>query len=96
MKKNIPLADKIKFRMTENWKDFDLDKKLKSFISLRKHENQEKGYVCYYNHLTPNRNLVGFNYTFANHSNIEKVNKYYDNIYEYDDKKLIFTNFGKI
>jgi len=90
MKKNIPLEEKIKYRMKENWMDFNLDKKLKAFISLRKNEANEKGSFCLYNHLTPNRNLVGFDYHFSNYSNFEKINQYYNKIYDFvnDSKNM--------
>ena len=83
MKKNIPLEEKINYRMNENWSEFNLDKKLRAYITLRKNDTNEKGYFCLYNHLTPNRNLVGYNYDFSSYGNVEKINKYYSKIYEY-------------
>lgn len=92
MKKKIPLSDKIKYRMTQNWKDFDLNKTLKSFFNTRKTENEEKGFFCLYNHLTPNRNLTGFDYATAGSTNMVKINEYYKKISEIDN----ISNFMNI
>jgi len=84
MKKNISLEEKIKYRMNANWKDFNLEKQLQILLSLKKQEKNVKEDFCLYNHLTPNRNLMGFDYHFSSTSKMDKIKKYYEKIYEYD------------
>ena len=84
MKKNISLAEKIKFRMNNDWTQPSVETKMQTQINKEKKENVEKGFFCLYNHLTPNRNLIGFDYHFSNCSNLNKINKYYKKIVEYD------------
>lgn len=77
MKKNIPLEKKIDFRMNDEWKQYNIEKTLKARFS-NCDTKQEKG--CLYNHLTPNRNLSGFDYQFGYKCNYSQINKYYEKL----------------
>lgn len=84
MRKNIPLEDKIRFRNKLEYISFDLDTQLKKMRILAKNEKLEKRHFCLYNHLTPNRNLMGYDYHFSHFTNLEQISHYYDKIYAYD------------
>ena len=81
MQKKISLDDKIAIRNKETYSNHELWKRIKMIArDNNSMETRKKNVSCYYNHLTPNRNFIGFQYFYKIGPLNKMVKKYYNNI----------------
>lgn len=79
MKQKIPLEKKIEQRNKETYTNNDLWMKIRLKSRNKDQERINQGPI-FYNHLTPNRDLKGFDFFFKGRGLDKSIRKYYNNI----------------
>lgn len=92
MNMKIPVADKIKLRMILvkflKEKSTNAAEQLRS--KLRNQNAEALGFGIFYNHLTPNRSLEGYNYFYKNP--VKKLAKYYEDMKKEDESFILMQD----
>ncbi len=90
----IPVTEKIKLRM--KIVNFLKEKSTNAAEQLRaklRNQNEEAlGFGIFYNHLTPNRSLEGYNYFYKNPA--KKLVKYYEDVKKGDESFYLLQDKG--